>query len=160
QGGARALALEVAAEVRAEWGFATDVIARAFRKHRELASGDRRLVAETVYGLIRADRLLDAIVDELVARPRELAPVARDQLKLLVYEAREGVPAEALAAEGARAAGEKVDLGRAAGDEAGLGRRQGLDREAVRLSYPTWMVELFANDLGPEAGLAVAAAMN
>jgi hypothetical protein len=39
-GNARALALEIAAECRAEWGFATDIVARAFRAHRELPSGD------------------------------------------------------------------------------------------------------------------------
>ena len=65
QAGPRAIALEIAAEARAEWGFATDIIARTFRAHRELASGARRLIAETVYGLIRMDRRLDAIVDEL-----------------------------------------------------------------------------------------------
>src|SRR5689334_24285280 len=101
QAGARAIALEIAAEARAEWGFATDIIARTFRAHRELASGARRLIAETVYGLIRMDRRLDAIVDELVGRAGggvPLAPLARDELKLLVYEARSGVPGEARAA--------------------------------------------------------------
>jgi len=43
QAGPRAIALEIAAEARAEWGFATDIIARRFRAHRELASGARRL---------------------------------------------------------------------------------------------------------------------
>src|SRR6185295_3699288 len=102
QGGPRAIALEIAAEARAEWGFATDIIARTFRAHRELASGARRLIAETVYGLIRLDRRLDAIVDELVrkagaGRDVPLPPLARDELKLLVYEARTGVPVDALA---------------------------------------------------------------
>src|SRR6516225_2963814 len=92
QGAARALALEIAAEARAEWGYATDVIARGFRAHRELASRDRRSIAETVYGLIRMDRRLDAVVDELVAAAGAAppGPLARDEIKLLVYEAREG----------------------------------------------------------------------
>src|SRR4029079_9478936 len=90
QGEPRAIALEIAAEARAEWGFATDIIARTFRAHRELASGARRLIAETVYGLIRMDRRLDAIVEELTGRRGgpggvPLAPLARDELKLLVY---------------------------------------------------------------------------
>jgi len=42
--GARALTLEIAAEARAEWGFATDIIARTFRAHRELASGARHQI--------------------------------------------------------------------------------------------------------------------
>src|SRR5579863_5809454 len=92
-GGARALALEIAAEARAEWGFASELIARSFRAHRELASGDRRRISETVYGLIRMDRRLDAILEELAGREAsELSLPARDELKLLVYEAREGVP--------------------------------------------------------------------
>ncbi|HVV48921.1 MAG TPA: transcription antitermination factor NusB, partial [Polyangia bacterium] len=98
---ARALTLEIAAEARAEWGFASDLIARAFRAHRELSSGDRRLCSETVYGLIRMDRRLDAILEQLTDGAA-LAPHARDELKLLVYEARGGIPVEALAAEAKR----------------------------------------------------------
>jgi hypothetical protein len=136
QGAARTLALEIAAEARAEWGYATDVIARAFRAHRELPSRDRRAVSETVYGLIRMDRRVDAIVDDLVAASGAAlpAPLARGELKLLVYEAREGVPVEALAADAKRLLRAPVDLSRALGDDAGLGKRTGLDREAVRLS--------------------------
>ena len=164
QGSARALALEIAAEARAEWGFATDIVARTFRAHRELSSSARRLVSETVYGLIRMDRRLDAIVDELVPqggrRDAPLAPLARDELKLLVYEARAGVPTEALAADAARLTREPLDLAAACADDAGLGRRSGIDRDATELSYPTWLMELFVEDHGREAALALAAAMN
>ena len=165
-GGARALALEITAEARAEWGFASDLIARGFRAHRELSSGDRRLCAETIYGLIRLDRRLDAILEELTDGT-PLAPHARDELKLLVYEARSGLPLGALAADAKRLAASirpggsfTLDLERAVADEAGLGTRRGLDREAVRLSYPTWLLELFAGDLGPDEALALGEAMN
>src|SRR5215831_13916674 len=157
--GARALTLEIAAEARAEWGFASDLIARAFRAHRELSSGDRRLCSETVYGLIRMDRRLGAILEELTDGG-ELAPHARDELKLLVYEARNGVPVEALAAETKRLLRAPIDLSRAVGDDAGLGSRRGLEREAVRLSYPTWLCELLVEDHGEAEGLALAEAMN
>ena len=161
QGAARALALEIAAEARAEWGFASEIIARSFRAHRELASGDRRRISETVYGLIRMDRRLDAILEELVGRElRELAPPARDALKLLVFEAREGLPLAAAGAEAARLLGADVPFSRVVEEDAGLGKRTGLEREALRLSYPTWMIETFTNDLGREAGLALAASMN
>ena len=150
QGGPRAIALEIAAEARAEWGFATDIIARTFRAHRELASGARRLIAETVYGLIRMERRLDAIVDELLRRAGggdvPLAPLARDELKLLVYEARAGVPVEALAVDAKRLVREPIDLARAVGDDAGLGGRSGIEREATRLSYPTWLLEAWVED--------------
>src|SRR3954468_3025286 len=71
RGAARALTLEIAAEARAEWGFATDLVATAFRRNRQPGSHDRRLVAETVYGLVRSERRLEAIADELLARRRE-----------------------------------------------------------------------------------------
>jgi 16S rRNA (cytosine967-C5)-methyltransferase len=45
-------------------------------------------------------------------------------------------------------------------EDAGLGARRGLEREAVRLSYPTWMIELFVEDHGEAEGLALAEAMN
>jgi 16S rRNA (cytosine967-C5)-methyltransferase len=159
RGSARALALEIAAEARAEWGFASEIIARSFRAHRELSSGDRRLCSETVYGLIRLDRRLDAIVEQLAAGVA-LAPLARDELKLLVYEARAGVPLEALSAEAQRVTRASIDLTRACADDAGLGGRRGLDREAVRLSYPTWLVELLVEDHGSAEGLTLAEAMN
>src|SRR5436190_1465260 len=164
QGSARALALEIAAEARAEWGFASEIIARAFRAHRELASGARRLIAETVYGLIRMDRRLDAIVDELLrkgaGREAPLGPLARDELKLLVYEARAGVPIEALAADAKRLVREPIDLARAAADDAGLAGKTGIDREAARLSYPTWLLEAWTADYGAAEATALAEAMN
>jgi len=161
QGSARSLTLEIAAEARAEWGFLTDVIARSFRAHRELASSARRAIAETVYGLVRMDRRLDAIVQELVGG-EPLSPLARDELKLAVYEVRSGVPVEAVTADVRRHVGVRgeVDLSRAQADDAGLGKRAGLDREAARLSYPTWLLELFQGDLGEAEALTLADAMN
>lgn len=163
----RALTLEIAAEARAEWGFASDIIARAFRARRELSSGGRRRVAEAVYGLIRMDRRLDAIVDSLPGLGDELSPVLRDELKLVMLDLREGMPIEAAESElerlglgkGSRL-GARIDLSGVADEDAGLGARGGLEREAVRLSYPTWLVERLTNDLGATEGLAACAAMN
>jgi len=163
----RALTLELAAEARAEWGYASDIIARAFRDHRQLSSGGRRRVAEAVYGLIRFDRRLNAIVAALPGVPDDLSPVTRDELKLLVYEIREGVPVEGADAELARlglgkgsSAGARLDLSGVTAEDAGLGGRGGLEREAIALSYPTWLYERLVNDLGPSEGQAVSAAMN
>jgi len=163
----RALTLEIAAEARAEWGWASDIIARAFRQRRDLSSGGRRRVAEAVYGLIRMDRRLDAILDSLPGLGADLSPVLRDELKLLMLDLREGMPVEAADGELARLGlgkgsrlGARIDLSTVTDEDAGLGARTGLEREAVRLSYPTWLVERLVNDLGPAEGLAACAAMN
>jgi 16S rRNA (cytosine967-C5)-methyltransferase len=161
QGPARTLALEIAAEARAEWGFASEIIARAFRAHRELASSDRRRISETVYGLVRMDRRLDAILEQVGKRELgELSPVARDELKLLVFEVREGLPADAVKVEAARLLGPGATLDGVADEDAGLGKREGLEREAVRSSYPSWLYEAFTNDFGGEGGAKLADAMN
>ncbi len=164
---ARALTLEIAAEARAEWGFATDIMARALRANRQLASGDRRLIAETVYGLLRCERRLEAIVDEILTSarvPRErllpVTPMVRQELKLLVYELRGGIPVEALKAEAHRLAGREVDLAAAIADDAGLAGLVGMNREAMRISYPTWLLERFTASLGEKDAVALAEAMN
>ena len=161
---ARALALQLAAEARAEWGFATDILAKAFREERQLSSGDRRQVAETVYGLLRWERRLEAIVDELLRGPRGksevVSAVARQELKLVVYELRSGIPAAALNADARRLAGRDLDLGAATSEEAGLGNRSGLDREAARISFPTWLLERLVAAHGEKEAIALAAAMS
>jgi 16S rRNA (cytosine967-C5)-methyltransferase len=163
-GAARALALEIAAETRAEWGYATDVIARAFRAHRELGSTERRRISETVYGLIRADRRLDAIVAELlepVSRAGEKpSQVVRDELKLIAFELREGIPVEAVRNDMRRLLRTEVDLAAVVEPDAGLGTRTGLDRDAVRSSVPTWLAELVTRERGHDEGLALIDSMN
>ena len=165
-GQARALTLEITAEAAAEWGYLTDIMARAFRANRQLGSGDRRLVSETVYGLVRWERRLEAIVDELLAAaqgrglPDLLSPAARQELKLIVYELRRGLPAEAAKADVRRILRRDVDLSIATADDAGLGKSTGRDRQALNLSYPTWMLDRLITDLGEADGLALASAMN
>jgi 16S rRNA (cytosine967-C5)-methyltransferase len=165
-GQARALALEIAAEARAEWGFLTDIIATVFRANRQLGSSDRRLISETVYGLVRWERRLEAVVDELLSvaqgrgMPDSLSPAGRQELKLIVYELRNGLPVDAAKADVRRILRRDVDLATVAADDAGLGQSAGLEREALRLSYPTWMMDRLVTDLGEADALALAAAMN
>ena len=164
QAGPRAIALEIAAEARAEWGFATDIIARAFRAHRELASGARRLIAETVYGLIRMDRRLDAIVDELPARRRDATSRWRrwraTSSSCWSTRRARACRSRRWRADAKRLSREPIDLARATGDDAGLGGRSGIEREATRLSYPTWLLEAWVADYGAAEATALAEAMN
>lgn len=161
---ARSLTLEIFAEARAEWAYTSDIIASAFRRNRQLGSSDRRRVSEAVYGLVRWERRLEAIVDELLSRRRErrepLSPIARAELKLIVYELRQGLPVEAAVADARRLLHTEVDLAAAAADDAGLGSRTGVDREAVRVSFPTWLLERFIADVGETEATALAESMN
>jgi len=117
------------------------------RANRQLGSGDRRLISETVYGLVRWERRLEAVVDELLALaqgrglPEALSPAGRQELKLIVYELRNGLPAEAAKADVRRILRRDVDLTTVTADDAGLGHSAGIDRAALRLSYPTWMMD-------------------
>jgi len=159
--GARALALEIAAEARPSGGSRPRSSRAAFVRTASWRAGiggesPRRFTPS--FGWIRR---LDAILEELVGRElRELGPVARDELKLLALEAREGLPVEAVQGEVTRLVRREVDFSGVVDEDAGLGKRTGIERDAVRLSYPTWMIETFTNDLGREAGLALAAHMN
>jgi 16S rRNA (cytosine967-C5)-methyltransferase len=164
RGRARALALELAAEARAEWAYTSEVISRAFRTHRELGSTERRLIAETVYGLVRWERRLRAIGAELRKAARgkaeSLSDAAQDELLLLIHEARSGVDAALVAGEVSRLLGSEIAPGRLTSEEAGLGHSSGIDRAALAISFPTWLLERFSTDLGEAEGQALAAAMN
>jgi 16S rRNA (cytosine967-C5)-methyltransferase len=91
--------------------------------------------------------------------------MARDELRLLCLELRElgadqGAKAEALAHECRHVLGFIPDVAAIVRPDAGLGASTGLEREAIRHSYPTWMIERFVADLGESAALALAASMN
>lgn len=164
-GNARQLTLQIAAEIRSEWSHSTDIMGRAFRTHRNLPSRDRRLVAETVYGLLRMDRRLDGQVDELGTfnrgPKRIVTPMMRDQAKLLFWELGQGtLSAEVVAAELRPIMGFPVAADQIASDEFGLGKKAGLERQAIRLSFPTWMLERFVQDVGEDEAMKLAASMN
>jgi 16S rRNA (cytosine967-C5)-methyltransferase len=156
--------LQVAAEARSEWGYASDLIARTFRAHRELGSSERRRISETVYALIRADRRLGAIVDGLIARAVRrgdvVSPVARDELKLIVHELREGVPVEAVRADVKRLLRVDLELAGVTADDAGLEGTSGIPREAVRLSMPDWLTATLFAELGEAEATPLLGAMN
>src|SRR5262249_15539282 len=124
---------------RREWRYATDVIARAFREHREIGARDRREVAERVYGMIRMHRRTDAICTWLL-RPRkrtleDLTPREQELLRYLVDRA---------AREGA-----EVDLAACGVDASALERREQALRGEVglELSYPDWLVRRVTDEV-------------
>src|SRR5437762_1497079 len=110
----RELCLATFADARQGWRYASDVIARAFREHRQLSARERREVAERLYGMIRMHRRTDAICTWLL-RPRkrtleDLPAPEQDLMRYLVYRADQ---------EGAQ-----VDLGRFGVDPGAIARRE------------------------------------
>jgi 16S rRNA (cytosine967-C5)-methyltransferase len=158
-----ALAARAAAEVLARGAHASDVLQRAFRSER-LPDAARGRVAAAVHDLLRFDRRLEAILAALpAARGRgagRLAGRARSEAKLLLFELRAGVEPVALAqALGARLGG-APPLDAILGDDAGLGGLTGLERDAVRLSWPTDLLARLVADHGEREALALADALN
>src|SRR5688572_12684272 len=78
----RALLLELWQRTRLDWGFVTDRLAQTFRRERSLGSSERRFVAETLYGMVRHLRRIDAAITGSTAK-RGTPP--RDDQRLLAY---------------------------------------------------------------------------
>src|SRR5688572_6979556 len=77
----RTLLLELWQRTRIDWGFVTDRLSSTFRKERWIGAQERRFVAETLYGLVRHLRRIDAAI--ALGSPRRGAP--RDLDRLLAY---------------------------------------------------------------------------
>jgi 16S rRNA (cytosine967-C5)-methyltransferase len=152
----RALVIELWTKTRIDWGFATDRIAEVFRRERALGSEERRVVAETVYGMIRQARRVDFALDGGGARiPQKFRDVAR----YVAYRLIEGeIGVDAARAE----APELRDVDWAA--VASVDERIGRERDAVRRlglarSLPDWLARRFVDEYGAEAD-ALAGALN
>jgi 16S rRNA (cytosine967-C5)-methyltransferase len=118
---------------------------RYFRAHRNMGARDRAEVAETVYGCLRARRLLEHVVGTPEASSTDLVAA-----QLLM---RRGLSARAL---------EEM---RYAGDARALAERaRSLDPKAlplaVRASLPDWLAERWAAELGEPETEVLAAALN
>ncbi len=118
--------------------------------HSRLSERDRGFVTELVYGTTRMRRACDALIDRFLVK--EPQPSLRTLLRLGAYQLHfAGVAAHA-------AVGETVELAPrpARGFVNAVLRRIGdtpivWPNEAVRLSYPDWIVDRLRAELGDEA---------
>lgn len=146
--------------------FADIALDRALQR-LEPASPDRRLVTELVYGSVRRQRTLDALIDQLAKRRSyQQPPDLRAILHLGLYQLRylNQIPAAA-------AVNTTVDLAKQNGFEKLAGFVNGLLRQYLRLaemgdplqlpddpvnrlavlySYPDWVVQVWLEQLGLE----------
>src|SRR6187401_3223085 len=75
----RALVLELWQRTRMDWGFVTDRLSSTFRKETWVGAHERRFVGETLYGLVRHLRRVDAAL----VRGRKTTKPPRDLERLL-----------------------------------------------------------------------------
>ena len=147
-----AVLLELWQRTRMDWGFVTDRLATAFRRESWIGSHERRFVSETVYGLVRHLRRIDAAL----ARGRRTERAPRYLERLLALLVLDGLiePARAAAACG------ELDWNAVAGIDPVIARERKLvPRIALAASLPDWLAARLAADWGDEAE-ALALALN
>jgi 16S rRNA (cytosine967-C5)-methyltransferase len=158
----RALAARVAGEVLASGAHASDALQRAFRTARP-SDAARGRIARAVHDLLRFDRRLEAILAEAAPhrrRGRAAPPRARAEAKLLVLELRAGTPPAALLPALRERLAAAPPLAALLAEDAGLAGLAGIEREAVRLSFPTPLLARLAAELGEAEALRLADALN
>jgi 16S rRNA (cytosine967-C5)-methyltransferase len=144
-----ALVLEVHGLVHDQGWLADRALERVLRRERKLWANERRAVAESVYGILRAQGQLDWL---LGGKPdlatRYAAWLVRTGQATIADAARRlAVPASALA--GLDAAESRIE---AISDQ--------MERLAVRASLPRWIVEKLVAELGEAEARALAKVVN
>lgn len=153
-GNSRAVAATLLNRIERDGAYANLVLASA-----ELPERDAGLITELVYGVTRMRRALDHLIDGFVSDPPDLT--ARNLLRIGAYQLHMmDTPAYAAVSETVEAAPRRqrgfvnAVLRRVADLEAAW------PTEAVRLSYPDWMVERLEHDLGVSLAHAALEQMN
>jgi 16S rRNA (cytosine967-C5)-methyltransferase len=141
----RALVLELWQRTRMDWGFVTDRLAVTFRKETWIGAHERRFVGETLYGLVRHLRRVDAALARGV-RGTKRAPRDLERLIALFVLERLIDPARARQAEPA------LDWDAVAGiDDAIAAERKPATRIALAASLPDWLAARLVADWGERA---------
>jgi len=158
----RALARD--ALVRVEDGAYSHVLVPELLRGSKLSARDRAFVTDLVYGTLRSQRRLDALLEPHGRRPLATldAPV-RATLRLGAYQLIEGVPVHAAVGETVEATPERARgyvnaVLRALAATGPPFPVSGDD--AVELSYPDWLVDRLVTDLGRDDALEVLRASN
>lgn len=157
----RGVALELL--LRVEGGaFAHIVVPQVLGRSR-LSARDRALATDLVYGTVRMQRALDALLAEVSNRPIDsLEPAVRGALRLGAYQLLSGVAPHAAVGETvgvveARARGFVNGVLRALarqGPELALPAGESVAAVAVRTSHPDWIVQLLFDTFGAADAIA------
>ncbi|HEY0191301.1 MAG TPA: RsmB/NOP family class I SAM-dependent RNA methyltransferase [Kofleriaceae bacterium] len=140
----RALLLELWQRTRMDWGFVTDRLASTFRKETWIGAHERRFVGETLYGLVRHLRRVDAALVRGTKAQR--APRYLERLIALLVLERLIDPARA------RTAVAEIDWAAVATIDDVIARERKLaPRIALAASMPDWLAARLVADWGDEA---------
>ncbi len=140
----RALVLELWQRTRMDWGFVTDRLSSTFRKETWVGAHERRFVGETLYGLVRHLRRVDAAL----VRGRKTTKAPRDLERLLALLVLEKLIEPARAAQLER----DIDWNAVATiDEVIAAERKPVERIALAASMPDWLAARFVADWGDQA---------
>lgn len=140
----RATLLELWQRTRMDWGFVTDRLSQTFRKETWIGAHERRFISETLYGLVRHLRRIDAALE----RGRKAKKSPRDMERLLALFVLEKLvtPAQAKRAE------PELDwVAVATIDDVIAAERRPVQRIALAASMPDWLAKRLVDDWGDRA---------
>ncbi|MDQ3334068.1 MAG: RsmB/NOP family class I SAM-dependent RNA methyltransferase [Myxococcota bacterium] len=145
QGGRlRATLLELWQRTRIDWGFVTDRLSSTFRKETWIGAHERRFIGETLYGLLRHLRRIDAAI----ARGRKVKKPPHDMERLLALFVLE----KWITPEQAHQTNHELDWNAVAGiDEVIAAERKVAKRIWLATSLPDWLVGRFVDEWGDRA---------
>ncbi len=154
-----AAVLEVHGLVREQGWLADRALDRVLRRERRLYAGERRAVAETVYGMLRALGQLSWLVSGSLPREGSGSAPLDPATLYGVWLARAGAPPEAAARR--LGLSPKVIAGALDCSSARIAAiADPVERLAVEGSLPRWVAARFAEELGMDEARALARALN
>ncbi len=140
----RATLLELWQRTRMDWGFVTDRLSQTFRRETWIGAHERRFLGESLFGLIRHLRRVDAAL----ARGRRVHKQPRDLERLIALFVLEDLVDPARAAQVER----DLDWNAVASiDEVIRAERRTVARIALAASLPDWLASRLVADWGDDA---------
>lgn len=172
---ARRLAVRTLRDIEQREGFSNRLLSEQLERWPELDPRDRAFATQLVYGVLRQQGRLDALIDAFAHKPGKLKGELRTILRVAAFELVELERPLAIAASEAVKLAARLDpQGRLKGVITGV--LAGIDRDAAildvamqdgapvdalvrRWSLPRWLAERWVATLGPEHARARARAL-
>ncbi len=163
---ARHLAVRTLREIEQRQGFSNRLLSEQLERHLDLDPRDRALATNLVYGVLRQQGRLDALIDAFAHKPKRVKGELRTILRVAAFEMVElGRPLAIASSEAAKLAARLDPQGLLKSLIAGV--LQGIDRDAAildvalddgdpvdalvrRWSLPRWLALRWVASLGPE----------